>query len=488
MKLKITKNAKQRLTAILDLSRHRNRIPHWKAATVLVVILGLGLLAGGCGRKHKAWSLKDSKIAGQLRGFISEKKAQADAAASVGGKEAPPEFNALFAAAGKGDWLAVSNTFRSLSHRAPQYEHGGNDRRLTGTAWEAVKETYGVYEILGVGGEKYFAPLGREIIASIPAGSIYFGGTDIGRFLITAMVQSQVEGDPFFVLTQNALADKDYLAYLRTMYGEKIYTPTDEDSKSCFDEYLADAQERRKVNKLRPGENVKEVNGKLEVTGQVSVMSINALLAKVIFDKNPAREFYLEESFPLDWMFPYLEPHGLILKLNRQPLAALPEEVMQTDHDYWAKYLTPLIGDWLKDDTSVRDVCAFSEKVYLKHNFGGFNGDREFAQNGLAQRSLSKLRSSIVRIYMWRLGTAEPVPAQYAPNGDAERERLVKEADFAFRQSVALCPYSPEVVYLYVSFLLSQHRAPDALLVAETASHLEPKNRQWHDLVAKLKK
>jgi hypothetical protein len=31
--------------------------------------------------------------------------------------------------------------------------------------------------------------------------------------------------------------------------------------------------------------------------GQISVMQINALLAKVIFDHNPEREFYLEESF-----------------------------------------------------------------------------------------------------------------------------------------------------------------------------------------------
>jgi len=35
-------------------------------------------------------------------------------------------------------------------------------------------------------------------------------------------------------------------------------------------------------------------------------MTINGLLAKIIFDKNPNREFYIEESFPLDWMYPYL--------------------------------------------------------------------------------------------------------------------------------------------------------------------------------------
>ena len=51
-------------------------------------------------------------------------------------------------------------------------------------------------------------------------------------------------------------------------------------------------------------------------------MAINGLLAKIMFDKNPDREFYIEESFPLDWMYPYLEPHGLIFKINRQPQSA----------------------------------------------------------------------------------------------------------------------------------------------------------------------
>ena len=68
------------------------------------------------------------------------------------------------------------------------------------------------------------------------------------------------------------------------------------------------------------------VDGKVQVSGQVAVMGINGLMTKVIFDRNPDREFYVEESFPLDWMYPYLEPHGLIMKLNRQPLAQLPAE------------------------------------------------------------------------------------------------------------------------------------------------------------------
>ena len=110
----------------------------------------------------------------------------------------------------------------------------------------------------------------------------------------------------------------------------KIYMPTDEDSQKCFQDYMQDVAQRRSKNQLKPGENVTVgADGKLQVSGQMAVMQINGLLAKIIFDKNPDREFYIEESFPLDWMYPYLEPHGLIFKINRQPLPGLSDDIVE---------------------------------------------------------------------------------------------------------------------------------------------------------------
>jgi hypothetical protein len=90
-----------------------------------------------------------------------------------------------------------------------EYEHSGKSRieeRLRGTAWEGVKEINGGYEAFSLGDEKYCMTFGTNIIVSIPAGSIYFGGTDPGRRIITAMCKSQVKGDPFYVLTQSGQA------------------------------------------------------------------------------------------------------------------------------------------------------------------------------------------------------------------------------------------------------------------------------------------
>src|SRR5439155_23629436 len=112
------------------------------------------------------------------------------------------------------------------------------------------------------------------------------------------------DADPFFVLTQNALADSTYLDYLSATFGKKIFVPSQEDSKKAFDGYLADEEKRMEQGKLKPGEQVFKRDGKLQASGQISVMAINGLIAKKIFDSNPKYEFYIEESFPLDWMYP----------------------------------------------------------------------------------------------------------------------------------------------------------------------------------------
>src|SRR5439155_14317471 len=303
-----------------------------------------------------------------------------------------------------------------------------------------------------------------DIIGSIPPGSIYFGGTDPGRFVITALCRSQVNGDPFFTLTQNALADRGYLHYLRNMYGTRIYIPTEADSTNAFSQYMNDVCRRRKENKLRPGEEIEEIDGRLNVSGQVAVMSINGLLAKIIFDKNPEREFYVEESFPLEWMYPHLSPNGLVMKINRQPLAVLSEELVRRDREFWTRYIQAMIGDWLHD-TSIGDVVSFVEKVHVCHDLSGFKGDPRFIQNDAPQKSFSKLRSSIGGLYAWRGGNA---------GSPDEKERMLAEADFAFRQALALCPRSLEALFRYTSLPAEQGRTEAAVPLVESALKLQP--------------
>ncbi len=272
----------------------------------------------------------------------------------------------------------------------------------------------------------------------------------------------------------------------------EIYIATPEDSQRCFNEYLQDANRRlqhdmnfpNEPKQIRPGEDVRIVENRVTVAGQVAVMAINGLLTKVMFDHNPKNEFFVEESFPLDWMYPHLTPYGIIMKINRQPLPTLTEDILQRDHDFWKQYSKRFTGDIIDYDTPLKDIADWIDKTYLRKNLNGFTGDRKFIHDDDAQKAFSKLRSSIGGIYAWRL--SPQCPPQYKPKSDAEYNRILKEADFTFKQAFVFCPYSPEAVFRYVNLLLQLQRLDDALIVAKTCLKLDPYSAQVRGLVNSL--
>jgi tetratricopeptide (TPR) repeat protein len=267
----------------------------------------------------------------------------------------------------------------------------------------------------------------------------------------------------------------------------EIYTPSANDSQECFNVYLTDAQRRfehdqhypNEPHQMKPGEDVRPgPNGGVQVAGQVAVMSINGLLTKVIFDHNPDHEFYEEESFPLDWMYPYLTPFGVIMKINRNPLPEITQDIIDKDHAFWSQYSSRATGNWITYDTSISNICAFCKKTYLRHDYSGFTGDRKFIRDDDAQKAFSKLRSSIgSSIYWWRATH---------PANPAEGERTFKEAEFALKQAFAYCPYSPEAVFHLMQLLLSRNRIDEAIDILKTCHDLDPYNMQISDWINNL--
>jgi beta-lactamase regulating signal transducer with metallopeptidase domain/tetratricopeptide (TPR) repeat protein len=425
-----------RVGAILDPHRRRGGIAAITAVSIMLAVFSLGLLVGSIrleaadNQPQQPWSLDRSAVSAQLKRFVAEKIAQARVAAKTEGKELPLTFDPFFAAAARGDWQTVTNFFGDPERRFVS-------PRQRGGWWQPAMEINGTFELFASGDEKYLIAFGQDIVKSIPRGSIYFGGTDSGRFLVTALSASHVNADPFFTLTQNALADNNYVDYLRSMYGSRIAIPTEQDVQRCFQDYVEDAQRRMKENKLKPGEELRtSADGKLSAWGVTAVMEINGRIVKFILDKNPDREFYVEESYPLDWMYPYLQPHGLIMKLNRRPLTQLDPAGIAQDREFWGTLTKQLLAD------------------------------PRFLGNERARHAYAKLRSAIGGVYAYR--------------------KMTDEAEYAFKQALALGPDSPEANFRLARLYADQNRFDDAITVMKSLQQRDPSNQKVRDAISQL--
>jgi len=331
----------------------------------------------------------------------------------------PPEADAFFRVATTGRWEAVSNGFEQVKQQA---RYGTALPALRNELWAPIHETIGIWEVW-IGWKKSSSLLAMfygPVLESMPQGSIYFGGTDYGRFVITT-VNALRKPPPVFCITQNALADNTYASHLRAVYGDSIWLPQTQDSAHAFQRYV----EEVKSGERPQNAELEIVNGRVKVSGALSVMEINGILCETIFDHNKERhEFYVEESYVLGWMYPYLEPHGLIMKLNAQPLEVLPDESVARDRRFWAEY--------------ERRLRAHPE----------FNGNLE------AEKAFSKLRSAIAGIYVYR--------------------KLYDEAEMAFEQAIRLCPVSPEASFRLAKMHVEDGRVSDAVCVMDAYISRDP--------------
>ena len=306
--------------------------------------------------------------------------------------------------------------------------------------------------------------------------AVLFGGTDPGRFVPTYMIfcESRVKpqhryqsphlpeskGSEFdrsdvYIITQNALADGTYMNYIRNHYDysrpnpedpqtlsnsykeawqrsvfkwgwnaldrkndfpkQPIRIPSPDDSARAFQQFVTEVQNGTRPNR---GDIVIQ-DGRVQVTGALAVMEINGILAKFIFDWNKTNHaFYVEESYVIQWMYPYLSPAGVIMKIEKD---ALPSP--QQNPKLW------------------QDIVA-KDKAYWDKLTKEFTAREEFRRNADAKKSFSKMRSAIAGLYLYR--------------------GMVAEAEYAFRQSVELCPESPEGNFRLAELCMNQRRYGDA--------------------------
>jgi len=285
---------------------------------------------------------------------------------------------------------------------------------------------------------------GHDMLKDLPRDAFVFGGTDPGRFVPTYMILGESfvnpkhRRDPDFdrrdlvIVTQNALADAFYQKYIHDHYAagrpqaqgwfekwlgrdrqypEKPVTlPTEQELMEIV---------RNVTMSLPPGANPQDPN--------VGIL-YHAAIAQWIFERNKhEREFFIEESFPMEWTYAYAVPNGLSYRLNKEPLDSLPPEVVQEDFRFWNAYVERLVND------------------------------PKFQRDFDAKRSFSKLRNSTGNLYRWR--------------------RMWPEAERAYRQALQLHPNNMESLVAMSDILRAQKRWEEMTEMWDRAVAGDPSNR-----------
>jgi len=312
---------------------------------------------------------------------------------------------------------------------------------------------------------------GADMMRDMKPNAVYYGGSDPGRFVPTymAFVESQQpdawkadwviypgiakkDGHAFdrrdvTVITQNALCDNYYAQYIRDQYDPRFRPKTwstlekwlgrdeaypkipvtcvsNDELRACWDEYSRwpDVVERmsRGEPELRPGSN--------------DVFDINGIVAKRIFDENKKdHTFYIEQSVPIAWMYPYLLPFGLIFQLNPEPMDKLPADAVAADRKFWDDYSQKLLTDphYRVDNDAVL--------VFAKLCF--WHAD----------------------LYRWR--------------------KMETEQEYFLHMALRLCPQLQDAVYSLSRLYADHGRFDDAMAVIQQAELDDPRNEAYPNIL-----
>lgn len=379
-------------------------------------------------------------VAEKLSQFARNRREIVQAMARHFNVKVPAEVERFFDAVEAGRWDEARALFDSLK----KLRHSGQAGHNLAVLWPAILDTYGAADLAHLWPAQELLDYGDAVLGSLGPGMVYVGGTDAGRW-IPELLNDTSSGERHIVITQNALADNSYLDYLNFLYGDRMSTLTAEDTQRAFQEYIADAQKRlehdqqfpNEPSQIRPGEQVTNSNGRLQVSGQVAVMAINGILLKALLQKNPDIPFALQESFPLKSFYADASTLGPVTELRAGdgPDALTPGRATQAV-DYWSATVQQLLADPAAPaDSGPRSAYSklmlAQANLFLDHNYP-------------------------------------------------------EQAEQTYRLANELSPDNSETVLKYVNLLTAQKRYEEARQVVATGLRLAPGNRDFQNLLAAL--
>jgi len=193
------------------------------------------------------------------------------------------------------------------------------------------------------------------------------------------------------VVASENLADPLLLHSLRNQYGvtrpqtwrwlrretlyptEALWLPSETDRQ----EWL-----RRCLQEPGAGDPSVDVkSGHFHTANTVLVSAVNGGLGRMIFEQNRQRRaFYVEGGEAQSWMYPNLEPYGVIMRLQPQP-AILDPSIVGRDRRYWDELVQNLMEERsFRDDMLARSVYGRARAaIGGVYAFQRLNDDAEYA-------------------------------------------------------------------------------------------------------------
>jgi tetratricopeptide (TPR) repeat protein len=380
-------------------------------------------------RAQSAEEIVSSKVAS----FVRSRREVVHAMATHFGVAVPRDVEQFMDLAEAGRWDELNALFKAMQGRPGETAGSGGVEFF----WPAIVETHGVVKAAQTWPAQKLLEYGNAILSALLPEMLYVGGTDAGRFIPTLLNETS-DGARHIVLTQNALADNNYLRYLSFLYGEQFAPLTEADSREAFQTYIADAQKRARravefpdePNPLRPGEDVRIEGNRVHVSGEVAVMGINEVLLGLLRAKNPDLTFAIEQSFSM--MYGEATPLGPIMKLSGRMEDRFTDDHATRIVDYWQ---------------------AAGQELLFDSSVAGSSGVRE------AYAKLAGEQASLL------------LHKDYA-----------EQAEQVFRIVTAIDPGHPEMVSRYAHLLLDQDRIHEAVSIVENALRIAPDNQQLRAL------
>jgi len=297
-------------------------------------------------------------------------------------KEVPAEVEKFFDAIEKGQWEEIKAQWDALAKRSGQYEKSSHSEELD-PFWPAVLDAYGAAEQAHLWPAQKLLDYGNAILDSLRPGMVYVGGTDNGRWIPELLNQTS-GAEPHIIVTQNAFADARYLDFVNTLYQDRMTTLTSEDSQTAFQAYMTDAQKRLEhdqqfpdeAKQVRPGEDIRIVDGKVQVSGQIAVMSINERLLQTLMQKNPGLSFAIQESFPLKGTYGDALPLGPLMELGAR----------SDQNEFTAERAAQSLQYW---QTAAQQQLADPEAIHSPETLKSYSHDATAAANLLAAHNFS---------------------------------------------------------------------------------------------------